>query len=76
MKSVAESPFARAFSAAQGNLGLPGNFSRLGPAQKIRRLAECSAGRSAVLRYLNTGAQVNMLHQVQDSLKSVASGIQ
>ena len=74
--SVADTSCARDLQSARASLDLPDNYDRLGPAAKIRCLAESTAPQSVVVRFLNTGAQVNILHQVQDSLKSVASGIQ
>ena len=74
--TVEETARARSFATAEGALELPPEFPLLGHAAKIRCLAESTADRSQILRFLNTGAQVNVLRQVQDSLKSVASGIQ
>ena len=45
------------------------NFRFLGPAANIRCLAESTADRAQIFRYLNTGDQVNILRLVQDSLK-------
>ena len=47
----------------------------MGPAAKIRKLAE-SPHTSDVSNFLRTGAQLNMIRQVQDSLSSVVAGIQ
>ena len=76
VSTVAETSCARAHATALDAMELPGEFSHLGPAAKIRCLAESSADKAQLFRFLNTGAQVNILRQVQDSLKSVASGIQ
>ena len=76
VSSVEATSFARQHSCAASAIDLHANFSSLGPAAKIRRLAESTAPREQVMRFLNTGAQVNILRQVQDSLKPVAPGIQ
>ena len=76
VSSVAQTTCGRALSCARSALDLPPEFERLGPAAKIRCLAESAAPQAQIAHFLNTGAQVNTLHQVQDSLKSVASGIQ
>ena len=74
--TVSQTICARAHESARAALRLPDDFHPKGPAAKIRCLAQCTTEKSEILRFLNTGAQVNILHQVQDSLKSVASGIQ
>ena len=76
VSDISETTCARPLAAAQESLDLPPEFPHLGPAAKIRRLMESTSDRTRILRYLNAGAQVNTLRQVQDSLKSVASGIQ
>ena len=76
VSSVAETIPARAQQAANAAIDLPDDFDSMGPAAKIRCLAGSTADNADIYRFLNTGAQVNILHQVQDSLKSVASGIQ
>ena len=76
VSSVAETIPARAQQAAKATIDLPDNFNSMGTAAKIRCLAESTADNADITRFLNTGAQVNTLHQVQDSLKSVDSGIQ
>ena len=57
-------------------LGLAADFEKLGPAAKIRKLAESPHPLAVVSNFLRTGAKLNMLRQVQDSLSSVAAGIQ
>ena len=74
--SVGQAEFAIYHADALGDLELGDGFLRLGPAAKIRKLAASDAPHRSILRFLNTGAQINVMRQVQDSLKSVASGIQ
>ena len=73
---VAHTTFARIHDAAASVLDVPGDFKKLGPSAKIRRLAESTASPSELIRFLNTGDQMNISHQVRDSPKSAASGIQ
>ena len=49
---------------------------RLGLAGGNRRLAESTSDKSELLRLLDAGDQVDILHRAHDSLRSVASGIQ
>ena len=55
---------------------LTADFEKMGPAAKIRKLAESPRPLAAVSNFLRTVAQLNMLRQGQGSLSSVASGIQ
>ena len=74
--SVAQTEFALQHEVALAELDVREDYFKLGPAARIRALSESTAPRHDILRFLNTGAQVNVLHQVQDSLRPVASGIQ
>ena len=76
VSAVSDTACALSLAEAEESLQLPPEFPLLGPAAKIRCLAESTADRAQIFRFLNTGAQVNVLRQVQDSLKWVASGIQ
>ena len=70
------SQVAVALRAAKADLDVPANFDLAGPAAKIRLLERSETGQASLLRFLNTGAQLNTLRQVQDSLRSVAAGVQ
>ena len=74
--SVAQTEFALQHEVALTELDVRDDYFTLGPAARIRALSSPTAPRRDILRFLNTGAQVNVLHQVQDSLRPVASGVQ
>ena len=75
-KRIEETSVAQQRTAMMKEMTLPADFDKLGPAAKIRKLNELSCSSTAITSFLNTGAQLNLLRQVQDSLSSVASGIQ
>ena len=75
-KEIEDTIIARSHRAASIDLGLSDAFQKLGPAAKIRSLGKLKAPAKEVHRFLNTGAQLNTLRQVQDSLRSVAAGVQ
>ena len=74
--SVGKADFALYHEDATDGLELGDGFLRLGPAAKIRKLTALGDPQRSILRFLNNGAKINALRQVQDSLKSVASGVQ
>ena len=75
-RDISNSQVAIALRSARGDLDLPADFDRAGPAAKIRLIERIGAEHSSLIRFLNTGAQLNTLRQVQDSLRSVSVGIQ
>ena len=75
-KDIEDSMVARSHKAALVDLDLPEKFRKLGPAAKIRPIAQLKTPVVGLNRFLNTGAQLNTIRQVQDSLMSVAAGIQ
>ena len=75
-KEIDNSIVSRSHKAARTDLELPLNWDKLGPAARIRALSNLKPERATLNRFLNTGAQLNTLRQVQDSLRSVAAGIQ
>lgn len=74
--SIDDTFVARACVAATADLGVPSCFDESGPAAKIRILARCKPDTETLDRFLNTGSQLNILRQVQSSLRSVAAGVQ
>ena len=63
-------------SERKRELGLDARFDRMGPASKIRALSKVATPVAMINRYLHTGAQQNVMCQVQDIMSSLASGIQ
>ena len=74
--NIDDTAIARSCVAAVSDLGVPSRFEPAGPAAKIRLLAACRPDTAALERFLNTGSQLNILRQVQSSLRSVAAGVQ
>ena len=75
-KEIRSTSFAMTHSAAKAELGLGEKFDLAGPAARIRMLERAKFSPETLNSFLNTGAQVNTLRQVQGSLRSVASGVQ
>ena len=75
-KRINQTGIAKERDSSVKLLGLSAEFEKLGPAAKIRKLAESPHPMAAVSNFLRSGAQLNMIRQVQDSLSSVAAGIQ
>ena len=75
-KQINQTMIAKKRDSSVKMLGLSAEFEKLGPAAKIRKLAESPHPMAVVSNFLRSGAQLNMLRQVQDSLSSVAAGIQ
>ena len=73
---IADTTVARSNVAAKNDIGLPSRFDSAGPAAKIRILQHAKPDPADLAHFLNTGSQLNILRQVQDSLRSVAAGIQ
>ena len=73
---IEDTGIARSCVAAVSDLGVPSKFESAGPAAKIRLLAASKPDPAALERFLNTGSQLNILRQVQSSLRSVAAGVQ
>ena len=77
VKSIEKSAIALRHAAARSDLSLDISYDKAGPAARIRLLAASKPSSSESLNtFLNTGAQVNTLRQVQGSLRCVAAGIQ
>ena len=75
-KNIRDTSFAKDHKAARIDLGLGAEYEAAGPAARIRILELARAPIESLTSFLNTGAQVNTLRQVQGSLRSVASGVQ
>ena len=75
-KRVQDTDIARRHCAARRSLTLNEDYDKAGPAARIRLLQSLKADPTDITSFLNTGAQVNTLRQVQGSLRSVASGVQ
>ena len=75
-KEIGDTSFARNRKAARVDLGLSDEYESAGPAARIRLLELSRAPPATLSAFLNTGAQINTLRQVQGSLRSVASGAQ
>ena len=71
-----QSPVDQPHAAATSDLALPEQFSKPGPAARIKTIAQLGIPSVELNRILNTGSHLNALTQVQDSLRSVASGVQ
>ena len=75
-KDIDSTSFSRRHKAARLELGLNEDFDRAGPADRIRFLEWARSSPDAINAFLNTGAQINTLRQVQGSLRCVAAGVQ
>ena len=75
-KKISDTPIAKYHEATLADLGLDESFQKAGPAARIRILQRTKVPLDTLNSYLNTGAQVNTLRQVQGSLRRVASGVQ
>ena len=75
-KRINQTFVAKERDASVKLLGISSDFEKLGPAAKTRKLAESPHPLAVVSNFLRTGAQLNMLRQVQDSLSSVSAAIQ
>ena len=75
-KNLEDSFVARSHVAATDDLALPDAFAKAGPAARIKLMSANKPDHGALTRFLNTGAQLNTLRQVQCSLRSVAAGVQ
>ena len=75
-KEIEDSTGARAHMEEKSDLVPPPNWENLAPSDRIRALSDLRPGRNELNRCLNTGAQLNTRRQVQDSLRSVAAGVQ
>ena len=67
---------AKAREASMSMIGLPSEFDGLFQTAKIRKLGETPHAAGAIPAFLITGAQLGLLSQVQDSMSSLADGIQ
>ena len=74
--SVEGTPLAHAREACKRSLGLHESFEQLAPAAKARALTRVTADSSALSRFLDVSAQLNVLQLVRSSLPSVAAGVQ
>ena len=75
-REIRSTSFAKTHTSAKAELGLGGKFDLAGPSSRIRMLERAKFSPETINSFLNTGAQVNTLRQVQVSLRSVASGVQ
>ena len=75
-KNISDSVVARAHVAAQVGISIPVSFDKMGPVAKIRAMTAAKPSGESLARLLNTGAHRNTIRQVQDSLRSVAAGVQ
>ena len=75
-KGIEETSVAHQRTASLKELAIPADFDKLGPAAKIRKLNELPWPSIAIATFINNGAQLHLLRKVQDSLLSVAPGIQ
>ena len=74
--SVESSAFGQDLSALTRRLNLPDDFTSLGPAAKVRRLEAVASDQALLARFLDSGANANILQQVRASLPAVAAGLQ
>ena len=74
-RDINQSDAALSLNSAKSDLRIRLTFERAGRASKIRLNERGSAGRSSLMRCLNTGHQMNTLRQVHDSHRSVAVGV-
>ena len=75
-REIGNSLVSRSRKADMADLALPASFEEIAPAAKIRSISQAKPDAQELNRFLNTGSQLNTLRQVQDSLTSVAAGIQ
>ena len=74
-KTLENSGPARKCRRLRHELALPSNYTKLGPAARIRALAASGAKPEQLNNFVAAGCQLNVLKQVGKSLKSVRSGI-
>ena len=74
--TVESSAFGQDLSALTRRLNLSDDFASLGPAAKVRRLEAVASDQALLSRFLETGANANVLQQVRSSLPAVAAGLQ
>lgn len=72
-KRIEQIAVSKARAESLRPLELSKDHGALGPAAKIRKLGETPLSSVDVLTFRNTGAQLNLLRQVKDSLSSVAA---
>ena len=75
-RTINDTTIARSNIAAMCDIGLPSRFESAGPAAKIRILQYAKPDPTTLAHFLNAGSQLNILRQAQDSLRSVAAGVQ
>ena len=75
-KSIDSTVFAQNHRAARSELELDSAYDNAGPAARIRLLRASRASPDVLTSFLNTGAQINTLRQVQGSLRCVSAGVQ
>ena len=74
-RDLGQSEVALASISAKTTLGIPPDFEKSGPATKIRIIERGECDHSSLILFLNTCDQLNTIRQVQDSPRSVASGV-
>ena len=75
-KDVIITSFDQGRRAARGELGLDPSYEKAGPAARIRWLELSRDSPDTICPFLNTGAQINTIRQVQGALRCVVSGAQ
>ena len=75
-RDIDDTLVSRSRHTAICDIGLPSCFEYAGPAAKIRLLQYAKPGPSSLSHFSNAGSQLNIMLQVQGSIRSVAAGAQ